>query len=173
MCRLSPCLIFRMIGRTMYPRRGDKSMSVKTNIIKIGNSQGIRIPKPLLEQVGLSGEVELEVQADTLLRVRVGKNNLNTWPRRAMTDFSMASNSMLPRGTRMSGNGEAVRRVFGESRPHCGSGNSKDAALHHRLAGRNQQPAGHNHHRPHDHARPRLSNARDVRVRRHRRSGRA
>ena len=34
---------------------------MKTNIIKIGNSQGIRIPKVVLEQAHLSGEVELEV----------------------------------------------------------------------------------------------------------------
>ena len=54
-------------------------MSVKTNIIKIGNSQGIRIPKPLLEQVGLSGKVELEVQADTLLVRPVRKSARQGW----------------------------------------------------------------------------------------------
>ncbi len=54
-------------------------MSVKTNIIKIGNSQGIRIPKPLLEQVGLSGEVELEVQADTLLVRPVRRSAREGW----------------------------------------------------------------------------------------------
>jgi antitoxin MazE len=35
---------------------------MKTRIVRIGNSQGVRIPKPLLEQSGLDGEVELEVQ---------------------------------------------------------------------------------------------------------------
>lgn len=35
---------------------------MKTRIITIGNSRGIRIPKPLLEQTGLEGEVELEVR---------------------------------------------------------------------------------------------------------------
>lgn len=40
---------------------------VTTQIVKIGNSQGIRIPKPLLEQVGLSGAVQLEVEADYLI----------------------------------------------------------------------------------------------------------
>jgi antitoxin MazE len=34
---------------------------MKTNIIRIGNSQGIRIPKVLLEQSHLEKEVELEV----------------------------------------------------------------------------------------------------------------
>lgn len=34
---------------------------MKTKIIQIGNSQGIRIPKALLEQSGINGEVKLEV----------------------------------------------------------------------------------------------------------------
>ncbi len=34
---------------------------MKTNIVAIGNSQGVRIPKILLDQSGLSGEVDLEV----------------------------------------------------------------------------------------------------------------
>ena len=33
---------------------------MKTSIITIGNSKGIRIPKPLLEESGLSGTVELK-----------------------------------------------------------------------------------------------------------------
>ena len=40
---------------------------VKTRIVKIGNSQGIRIPKLLLEQLHLSDEVELEVQQNQLV----------------------------------------------------------------------------------------------------------
>jgi antitoxin MazE len=35
---------------------------MKTRIVRIGNSQGVRIPKPLLEQSGLGEEVELEVK---------------------------------------------------------------------------------------------------------------
>jgi antitoxin MazE len=34
---------------------------MKTKLIRIGNSRGLRIPKPLLEQAGLHDEVELEV----------------------------------------------------------------------------------------------------------------
>ena len=34
----------------------------RTRIVKIGNSQGVRIPKLLLEQANLAGEVELEVR---------------------------------------------------------------------------------------------------------------
>ncbi len=35
---------------------------MKTRIIKIGNSQGIRIPKLLLEQTRLGKQLELEAQ---------------------------------------------------------------------------------------------------------------
>ncbi|HEX21372.1 MAG TPA: AbrB/MazE/SpoVT family DNA-binding domain-containing protein [Actinobacteria bacterium] len=35
---------------------------MKTNIIRIGNSQGIRIPKIILEQSHIGTEVELEVK---------------------------------------------------------------------------------------------------------------
>lgn len=40
---------------------------LKTRIIKIGNSQGIRIPKLLLQQVGLFDEVEVEAQSGQLI----------------------------------------------------------------------------------------------------------
>ena len=39
----------------------------RTRIVKIGNSQGVRIPKPVLEQLGLSGEVELLVDGGQLV----------------------------------------------------------------------------------------------------------
>lgn len=51
---------------------------VKTRIVRIGNSHGIRIPKPLLEQVGLAGEVELEVQ-DNHLVVRAAHRPRQGW----------------------------------------------------------------------------------------------
>ena len=34
---------------------------MKANIIRIGNSKGIRLPKPLIDWVGLVEEVELEM----------------------------------------------------------------------------------------------------------------
>jgi antitoxin MazE len=42
---------------------------VRTRIVQIGNSQGVRIPKVLLEQVNLSEneEVELEVQSEQIV----------------------------------------------------------------------------------------------------------
>ena len=40
---------------------------VKARLVKIGNSQGIRIPKPLLDQAKLGSEIEMEVQGDKLI----------------------------------------------------------------------------------------------------------
>jgi antitoxin MazE len=37
------------------------STAIRSRIVKIGNSQGIRIPKLLLEQSGIHEEVEIEV----------------------------------------------------------------------------------------------------------------
>lgn len=34
---------------------------MKTKLVRIGNSRGVRIPKPLLEQAGLEEDVELQV----------------------------------------------------------------------------------------------------------------
>ena len=43
---------------------------MKTRIIRIGNSHGIRIPKPLLEEAGLVGEVDLQMDPEGLRIVR-------------------------------------------------------------------------------------------------------
>jgi len=51
---------------------------VKAHIVKIGNSQGIRIPKTLLEQTGLSGEVVLEV-TDKSIVIRAAKRPRHGW----------------------------------------------------------------------------------------------
>ena len=37
--------------------------ALQTRIVRIGNSQGVRIPKPLLEQAGIGDRVELDVHA--------------------------------------------------------------------------------------------------------------
>ncbi len=40
---------------------------MKASIIQIGNSQGLRIPKPILKQCGFDSEVELEVHDKKLV----------------------------------------------------------------------------------------------------------
>jgi len=37
-------------------------IAMKTELIRIGNSRGIRIPKPMIEQCGLEGQVDLRVE---------------------------------------------------------------------------------------------------------------
>lgn len=51
---------------------------VKTRIIKIGNSQGIRIPKYLLEQSNLGEEVELELHSEQIV-VRRAQGARQNW----------------------------------------------------------------------------------------------
>ena len=40
---------------------------MKANIIRIGNSQGVRIPKTILEKCGLRGRVEMNVEDNVLV----------------------------------------------------------------------------------------------------------
>ena len=51
---------------------------IKSRIIKIGNSQGIRIPKILLDQAKLGDEIEVEVQGDKLI-VRSVRSTRQGW----------------------------------------------------------------------------------------------
>lgn len=46
---------------------------MKSHIITIGNSRGVRIPKLMLEQTGLAGEVEISVRGETVVIRRVKK----------------------------------------------------------------------------------------------------
>jgi antitoxin MazE len=40
---------------------------MKARLVQIGNSRGIRLPKPLIEEVGLSDEVELRVREGAIV----------------------------------------------------------------------------------------------------------
>ncbi|MEI6181271.1 MAG: hypothetical protein WCP31_10980 [Chloroflexales bacterium] len=51
---------------------------IKTRLIKIGNSHGVRIPKIVRDQVGLTDVIELEVQGSQLI-VRSGSAPRATW----------------------------------------------------------------------------------------------
>ena len=47
--------------------RHEQTVVSQTDIVRIGNSQGVRIPKPILEQCGLQGRVEMLVRNGTLV----------------------------------------------------------------------------------------------------------
>jgi antitoxin MazE len=51
---------------------------MKAQIIQIGNSQGIRIPKAILEETKISGEIELEVCPEGIL-IRNIKKPRSDW----------------------------------------------------------------------------------------------
>ena len=61
---------------------------MKTQIIQIGNSQGIRIPKILLEESKINGEVELELTEDGILIRNISKPRAN-WEEifRSLADY--------------------------------------------------------------------------------------
>jgi antitoxin MazE len=40
---------------------------MRTELIRIGNSRGVRIPKPIIEQCGLGDTVDLRVEQDRLV----------------------------------------------------------------------------------------------------------
>ncbi|HUF10174.1 MAG TPA: AbrB/MazE/SpoVT family DNA-binding domain-containing protein [Rhodothermales bacterium] len=50
---------------------------MRTRLVQIGNSRGVRIPKPLLEQLGLEDEVELRAEEDGLVIAPVKKAREN------------------------------------------------------------------------------------------------
>ena len=52
--------------------------TVKVPVVRIGNSRGIRIPKPLLEQLGVENEVELEVRRGQMV-IRPAKHPRAGW----------------------------------------------------------------------------------------------
>jgi antitoxin MazE len=58
---------------------------MKTRLHRIGNSQGVIIPKPLLAQVGLSGEVEMLVERDAIVLRRPARAPREGWAEDAKT----------------------------------------------------------------------------------------
>ena len=67
---------------------------MKTRIVKIGNSQGIRIPKLLLERSNLAEEVELEAE-DNQIIIRSTKQPRQDWERAFRTMAERGDDSLL------------------------------------------------------------------------------
>ena len=51
---------------------------MKARIVRIGNSKGIRIPKPLILQTGLSDEVTIEAEGNRLV-IRAARRPRAGW----------------------------------------------------------------------------------------------
>ena len=67
---------------------------VKTRIVKIGNSQGIRIPRLLLEQTNLGEQVELELQPDQIV-VRPAYQTRHNWEDEFKAMFELGDDKLL------------------------------------------------------------------------------
>ena len=51
---------------------------MRARVIKIGNSKGLRIPKPILEQTGIVDDVEIEVEKNQII-IRPVKDVRDGW----------------------------------------------------------------------------------------------
>ncbi|SHF78858.1 antitoxin MazE [Fodinibius roseus] len=51
---------------------------MKTKLVRIGNSQGIRIPKPVIEEIGLSDEIEM-ILKDNQIILRSAEQTRKGW----------------------------------------------------------------------------------------------
>jgi len=67
---------------------------MKTRIVRIGNSQGIRIPKAILEQTGLKGDVEISPEADSLV-IRPVKKPRAGWAARFQEMARLGDDTLL------------------------------------------------------------------------------
>jgi antitoxin MazE len=79
--------------------KGEIMASIKTNVIRIGNSQGVRIPKTLIEQCHLCSEVELEPREGYLILKST---------KRSRAGWSQAFESMSKYGDDAMINGDVV-----------------------------------------------------------------
>jgi antitoxin MazE len=70
---------------------------MRARVVKIGNSQGIRIPKPILEQTGIMEDVELEVEKNQII-IRSISNPRVGWDI-AFKAMSQKNDDMLIDGT--------------------------------------------------------------------------
>jgi antitoxin MazE len=67
---------------------------MKTRIVRIGNSQGIRIPKLLLERSNLAEEVELQAH-DNQIIIRSAREPREGWGKEFQTMAAQADDRLL------------------------------------------------------------------------------
>ena len=63
---------------------------MNTSIITIGNSKGVRIPKPLLKESGLTGEVDIRASKGKIIIVAAR-------PKLKLSDTALMSEKVLAR----------------------------------------------------------------------------
>ena len=69
-------------------------MSVKLKVVQIGNSQGIRLPKLLLDQCGIKKEVEAQAVKGVIVLRPIKKSHRKGWDE-AFKEMSRQSDDQL------------------------------------------------------------------------------
>jgi len=72
---------------------------MKAQIVRIGNSRGVRLPKAVIEQAGLTEEVELEVRGNTVVIAAIRRARAG-WADAARALAAADGGSLLDPGTR-------------------------------------------------------------------------
>ena len=67
---------------------------MKTHLIQVGNSRGIRLPKPLISQAGLTNEVELHIR-DGAIVIENAASPREGWAKAAKTMHDRAEDVLL------------------------------------------------------------------------------
>ena len=67
---------------------------MRTSIVRIGNSQGIRIPKVLIEQCHFGSDVELEVKDKTLI-IRSASSPRQGWDEKFKSMATAGDDTLL------------------------------------------------------------------------------
>lgn len=67
---------------------------MRTSIVRIGNSQGVRIPKIIIEQCRLGPDVELEVENERLI-IRSASFPRQGWEERFISMAAAGDDSLL------------------------------------------------------------------------------
>jgi len=70
---------------------------MKTRIVRIGNSRGIRLPKLMIEHAGLSEDVELHVRSGTIV-IAAATGARAGWAEAAAQMRSRGENGLLDKG---------------------------------------------------------------------------
>lgn len=72
--------------------------SIRTQVVKIGNSRGVRIPKPFIDQTRLGNEVEIAIQRGTIV-IRPLSRPRNGWAERFRAMSEQGDDQLLDKPT--------------------------------------------------------------------------
>ncbi|MBK9006183.1 MAG: AbrB/MazE/SpoVT family DNA-binding domain-containing protein [Anaerolineae bacterium] len=71
---------------------------MRTQVVKIGNSRGVRIPKPFIDQTRLGNEVEIAVQRGTIV-IRSISRPRNGWAEQFRAMAEQGDDQLLDKPT--------------------------------------------------------------------------